>query len=186
MEQNNPLRIKLIIGLGNPGKKYKNTWHNTGFIFLDKLKEKLEYQFHEVNKKEYELTTFPTLKLKLLKPLTFMNNSGSVVADYLKNSPVEPKNILIVHDDLDLSLGKFKLQFNKFPKVHNGINSIHEKTDRKNYNYLRFGIETRNRLAKLRTSGSDYVLLSMKKGESEQMNDVISQGIKQLTEVLIK
>jgi len=172
--------IKLIIGLGNPGKEYKNTYHNAGFLFIDALRNRLEYQFSEINKKEYELTFYPTLKLKLLKPLTFMNNSGTVVGNYLRNAPVEAENILIVHDDLDLSLGKYKLQFGKFPKVHNGINSIQKVMGETNFHYLRIGIETRDQLGKARISGEKQVLMKFDKEQAEILNKTIDSAVEEL------
>ncbi len=182
LKKNNPkiTDFKLIVGLGNPGQKYRNTPHNAGFLFIDELKNKLEYQFHETNKKEYSLTTYPTLDLQLLKPLTYMNNSGQVLARLLKYNEYKAKEILIVHDDLDIDLGKYKLQFSKYPKSHNGIISIHQSTNKTKFWYLRIGIETRSEEDKRKISGEKYVLKKLAKDNLKTLKDTINKSIKEL------
>lgn len=167
--------FKLIIGLGNPGKKYQNTWHNMGFIFLDKLKALIDGPFNIQNKKEYELTTFTDAGIELLKPLTFMNNSGFVMANFLKQKNYKEDEILIVHDDLDIQFGEFKLQKGRFPKAHNGINSIHETTGKTDFWYLRIGIETRNEMDRARIAGEDYVVQQIPKNSALILEETLSK-----------
>ncbi len=174
--------FKLIIGLGNPGKLYTNTPHNCGFIFIDKLKITLEYQFNEINKKEYSLVSYPSLNLQLLKPLTYMNDSGKVLSRLLKYNSYKAEEVLIVHDDLDLNLGKYKLQFNKFPKTHNGILSIHKETGKTKFWYLRLGIETRDTEDKTFLSGKDYVLKNFSKNQQEILEKTIKKIIQEMTD----
>ncbi len=151
-------KFKLIIGLGNPGNEYSNTWHNVGFLFLDYLAKSVLKNPEIIERKDYILNTFLDPKLVLLKPLKFMNRSGEVVADYIRYSNLAPEEILIVHDDLDIQFGEYKIQYDKFSRTHNGIRSIHEKTGMTNFNYLRIGIETRDATDRVRFSGEDYVL----------------------------
>lgn len=148
----------LIIALGNPGKRYDNTWHNAGFIFADVLTGILEEQRLTINTKEkdeYLLTTISELKLHVLKPYSFMNNSGTPVKKFLKFKEIAAANILLVHDDLDISLGDYKLSLAKSPKAHNGVTSVERELGFKDFYRLRIGVETRvDRVM----SGSDYVL----------------------------
>lgn len=169
-----PETIKLIIALGNPGKEYAKTWHNAGFIVANKVKEILGPDFTITNKKDYELTEFKKPELKILKPLTYMNNSGEVVAHFLRQSNLNPDEILIIHDDLDIQFGEFKLQKGKFPKVHNGLSSIHNSTGEKDFYYLRVGIETRQGIERQRISGHDYVLQKIPKEKLDQFEVVAS------------
>jgi len=177
--------IKLIIGLGNPGKEYAKTWHNMGFLFIDKCKEKIEYQFSTINKKDYELTTFPSLDLQLLKPLKFMNKSGEVLKSLLKFKEINPDEILIVHDDLDIAFGDYKLQKGKFPKVHNGLKSIQDQTGQTDFYYLRLGIETRNAKKKANIKGEDHVLSRIPKSLNETLEEVFDKAIKEISDIII-
>jgi len=102
--------MKLIIGLGNPGEKYKNNRHNVGQMVI----EKLQSISHNKN-------------ILLKKSGSFMNDSGDFVKSILTKSKLETSNLYIIHDDLDITLGSYKIQFGKGPKIHNGINDIQEK-----------------------------------------------------------
>lgn len=172
-------KFELIIGLGNPGKEYKNTWHNMGFWFIDRAKNQIKESAQEINRKEYEVTEYRTQNLTLLKPLKFMNRSGDVVADFLKYSNIQPQKILIVHDDLDISLGEYKLQFDKFPKAHNGIKSIQERTGATNYYYLRIGIENRSEELRNKISGEDYLLSKIDKKAQTVINETLDSAIEE-------
>jgi len=113
----------LIIGLGNPGKKYEKTYHNAGFLFIDYLTGKN-----------------PADDLILLKPTTFMNESGKSVKEALKRFSVKPEEILVVHDDSDIELGKYKISFGRNSAGHRGVESIIKSIGTKNFRRLRIGI----------------------------------------------
>jgi len=133
--------IKLIISLGNPGEKYENTRHNAGHVLLDiLLKKKI------ISKDKY----------KIYKSIDFMNNSGVFVSQKLHYYKLKPENLLILHDDLDINIGGFKLQFAKGPKVHNGILSIEQHLKSDQFWRLRIGIE--NRPAERLEKGRNFVL----------------------------
>ncbi len=117
------INIKLIVGLGNPGKEYENTRHNIGFIFVDKLSEQAKTEFI------------------VEKPQTFMNNSGTEVLALSKINKIKPENILIVHDDIDISWGNFKFSFGRSSAGHKGIESIIKALKTKNFWRLRIGIQ---------------------------------------------
>lgn len=132
--------MKLLVGLGNPGAKYEQTRHNVGFLFLDYLQKQ-----QKLNK-----------QIKTLKPDTYMNRSGIAVAKELSFYKLLPANLIVVHDDLDLKLGEFKIQFGKGPKLHNGIESIEHLIGSKEFWRVRVGID--NRVPDNRVSGESYVL----------------------------
>lgn len=172
-------KIKLIVGLGNPGRKYANTPHNLGFLFIEHLRNFLHdekgFNFSMENKKEYELTEFDGMDLRLLKPLLFMNLSGEALQKYLKYGNFKPEEILIVFDDLDIQFGKYKLQRGKFPKDHNGILSIQRITQQTGFNYLRIGAETRDEKEKALIKSEDYLLKNFSSGQKEIAADLFSE-----------
>ena len=117
--------MKMIVGLGNPGKEYENTRHNIGFMMIDEYARK------------YHITSFKTkfngLYAKiyrngeyfiLLKPLSYMNLSGTVVKRFASFFKIKPEDILVIHDDLDLPVGKIKVKFKGSSGGHNGIQNI--------------------------------------------------------------
>ncbi len=111
----------LIVGLGNPGKKYKNTRHNFGFQVIDALKIKNE-------------------KIILFKPQTFMNESGQAVKKLIAKHQLPISNLLVVHDDIDLPLGTIKLVKNRGAAGHKGVQSIIDALGTKDFHRLRLGI----------------------------------------------
>ncbi len=122
----------LIIGLGNPGKKYSQSRHNIGFWvveeWLKKKKEKEEniQDFQEIKKIKGELTKVKNSQQEifLLKPQTFMNCSGEAVKKTLDFFQLNPQNILVIHDELDLELGKIRFSYDAGPAGHNGVLSV--------------------------------------------------------------
>ncbi len=140
--------MKLIVGLGNLGRKYENNRHNAGFMVIDQLsldrghgtfKGELESLLLTA---KFELSNDKS-QMILAKPQTFMNNSGPAVKRILQRYGVSHEDLLVVHDDLDIKIGQFKLQFGKGPHLHNGIISIEETLGTKNFWRLRMGIENR-------------------------------------------
>lgn len=122
--------MQIIIGLGNPGEKHGNTRHNVGFRILDKMAEKIEATFHlkkDFNAEIAELD-FNRTTVKLVKPQTFMNDSGLAVVKIKNFYKVSSRNILVVHDDVDLALGKIRIQLDGSSAGHKGIQSIIDVT----------------------------------------------------------
>lgn len=130
--------MKLVVGLGNPGKEYKGTRHNIGFDFLDFYLNNVSFKV----KKNYE--TFETLigreKIIFLKPLTFMNESGLAIKSCVDYYKLDVKDILVIYDDMDFDLGKFKLKKMGTAAGHNGIKSIIQHLNTEEFNRLRIGI----------------------------------------------
>ena len=140
------MKIKsyFIIGLGNPGSQYASTYHNVGWLALDHLMETATQTMSLVQKgkqKNFEFFKFINdHNLIFIKPLTFMNESGKAVAASLKYFKIKPEEILVVHDDSDIELGKLKLSFGRGAAGHHGIESIIKILKTKNFSRLRIGI----------------------------------------------
>lgn len=165
--------IKLIISLGNPGKKYEFTRHNAGHLVLENLELKI------TNEKLNKLANLEiNSDVKVFKSDTFMNDSGVFVSKKLKYYKIKPEELLIIHDDLDLKLGEHKLQFATGPKVHNGILDIEQKLKTKNFWRLRIGIDNRTQDQKKFMSGVDYVLEEFSKEELEIIYTIGNKIIK--------
>ena len=103
----------LIVGLGNPDNKYLNTRHNIGFWFIDSLVDNLRVSFNDNLKKGFHDADYESegIKIKLLKPMTFINDSGTPVKNFIKNKNITPSQIIVSYDDLDLAAGKIRLKF---------------------------------------------------------------------------
>lgn len=123
------IKPQLIIGLGNPGKQYEKTYHNAGFLFIQYLMDKKPAN-----------SEFRIQNSELLKSDVYMNESGKFVAKILKKHGVKPKEILIVHDDSDIELGKYKISFGRGSAGHRGVESIIKSFGTKNFWRLRIGI----------------------------------------------
>ncbi len=173
--------MKLIIGLGNPGKKYQNTRHNLGFIVLDQLASEFGITNYELSKKgqtQYAWVKIGREKIEILKPQTFMNNSGFAVR-YAKDHHRNLKNsdICVIHDDLDLKFGEYKIQFGRGPRRHNGVLSIEASLSSKDFWRLRVGIDSRleAKARGLEVGGKDYVLGDFLPQELKKIKDLSRQ-----------
>ena len=132
----------LIVGLGNPDSKLLKTRHNIGFWFLDLFVEQYNLSFKDNIKKGYLDSIYQddNFTIKLLKPMTFINDSGSPLVKFIKNTNITPKDIIVAYDDLDLSPGKVRLKFSGGSGGHNGVKDIIEKIGTKDFWRLKIGI----------------------------------------------
>lgn len=147
-----------IIGLGNPGAKYLNNRHNAGFILVDFMVKRLE-SLKVIKLKEEKMshaTCYRLHNLILAKPQTFINNSGLAVKSCLARYRLSVDDLIIAHDDLDIPLGKFKIQKGVGPKIHNGLKSIERALKTKDFWRIRIGVD--NRQSDKRIDGQTYVL----------------------------
>jgi len=151
-------KIKLIIGLGNIGREYIGTRHNVGFELIEKIAETHRFNEEKKFKALMHKTAIDDHNLLLAKPITLMNASGESVQSICKFYKLYSNEILVIHDDLDLQLGEYKIQFAKGPKIHNGILSIENRLGTKNFWRLRVGIENRTIEKKRYMTGTSYVL----------------------------
>lgn len=157
--------MKLIVGLGNPGKDYKNTRHNVGFLVLDNYldtsdwKEKFNALYHE--------TRINGEKVIFIKPLTFMNLSGDAVVKYVNYYDVDIGDILVIHDDLDLPFSSYKLKKNSSAGGHNGIKSIINRLSSDAFARLKVGVSHDRSI-----DTKDYVLGNFSKTEMDKFNEM--------------
>ncbi|MFI5265254.1 MAG: aminoacyl-tRNA hydrolase, partial [Candidatus Levyibacteriota bacterium] len=177
--------MKLIVGLGNPGEKYLNTRHNVGFLILDHLLQKLEKAketYWEENSKFKALTKEIELageKIVLLKPTTFMNDSGIAVQRYASFYKIDPQDIYVLHDELDLPLGKIKIRFGGSSAGHNGVNSIIERLGTDKFLRIRLGIGKEARVQSTHDA-ADYVLGTFAASDKGKIKTMINQAIKNI------
>jgi len=134
--------MKILVGLGNPGSKYEKTRHNIGFRFVDKLAESEGLRFSAAPRFRAEIATWerPEGKVLLLKPQTFMNDSGESLAPLSRYYDVQSENIIVVYDDLDLPSGKLRIKKGGGHGGHNGLRSLNQHLDHANYTRIRIGI----------------------------------------------
>ena len=165
--------MKLIVGLGNPGREYLNTRHNVGFMALDRLAKVYNFSFHDVGIYRRASSIINGEKVYFIKPLTYMNNSGEAVkavADYFK---IDVSDILIIHDDLDLPVGTYKIKQKGSSGGHNGLKSIEEKLGTQEYKRIKIGISKNKNIETV-----DYVLGKFTPIEREALNKALDDVIK--------
>ena len=164
--------MKLIVGLGNPGKEYDNTRHNIGFMFLDHYLNKNNYDV--IWKKKfnglYYQTTINDEKVVFIKPLSFMNLSGGVVLKFVNYFDVDINDLLIICDDLDLFVGNYKIKSNGACGGHNGLRDIEKCIKTTNYKRLRIGISNNKEM-----DTKDYVLGKISKEDKKVLNDTFDK-----------
>jgi len=161
-------KIKLIVGLGNPGKEYEHTRHNMGFLFIEILEN-----------------NFKNKKIILAKTEVFMNKSGTAVLALIKQLKTKPENVLIVHDDIDILWGDFKFSFGRSSAGHKGVESVIKALKTKNFWRLRFGIQPTFAKAmaskqKTRIKADKIILKKFTHEELGELDKIIKKAIRQL------
>ncbi len=188
----------LIVGLGNPGKKYEKTWHNLGFTALNNLQSKIEsfLNWRKENKFMSEISEgkIADEKIILAKPLTYMNNSGRTVKSLTKyynalsdisseaHYKLKTSNLFVVHDDIDLSFGKIKIVKGREAAGHKGVESIIENLGTKDFVRFRIGIQPQKGKPK---NVEKFVLQKFNKEEEKIVKEVIEKTV-QAVEIVIK
>ncbi len=159
--------MKLIIGLGNPGKQYEHTRHNVGFITVDELAKRNNIPLDkEKFKGSFGTGIIQNEKVILLKPLTYMNLSGESVRPLMDYYQIDIDNILVIYDDLDLPVGKIRLRTKGSAGGHNGMKSIIQHTGTQEFKRIRIGVDRPQNGMKV----PDYVL---GKFNSEEISSVV-------------
>ena len=162
--------MKLVVGLGNPTKEYENTRHNIGFMYLDYLFDNNSFS---LNKKFNALELEKNIngeKVLFIKPLSYMNLSGEVVIKYVNYYKINVSDILVIQDDLDMPIGKYKLMFNHGAGGHNGIKNIILNINSKEFLRLKIGISKNNNI-----DMKDYVLGRFSKEEIILINNTFKE-----------
>ncbi len=136
--------MKLVVGLGNPGKKYEKTRHNVGFRSIDFYAEKNNLDFKKKFNGLYCEYKIKDNRIILLKPQTFMNLSGECVSKFIKYFNINLEDVIIIYDDIDFEVGKYKIKRNGSSAGHNGINSIIQLLKTEEIQRVRVGISKNN------------------------------------------
>lgn len=137
--------MKMIVGLGNPGKEYENTRHNVGFMVLDNWMNKHNFSL-EKNKFNglYSIIKYNNEDVLILKPLSFMNLSGTVIKSFMNYYKIDVNDLLVIYDDKDIEIGSVKLKKNGSCAGHNGIRNIIENLKTENFKRLKVGLSKNN------------------------------------------
>ena len=161
--------MKLIVGLGNPGREYENTRHNMGFITIDRFADKYNVK---IDKKKFNgLYTDLNIngeKVILLKPQSYMNLSGEVVRRFVDFYKIDVSDILIISDDLDLQFGTFKLKGQGSSGGHNGLKNIELHLKTSEYKRLKIGISNNKMI-----DTKDYVLGKLNEEETNKITEIL-------------
>lgn len=157
--------MKLIFGLGNPGGEYANTRHNIGFILLDDYigENKWSKKFNGL----YIEKNINGEKYIFVKPLSYMNLSGGVVSSFVKYYKVTNKDIIVIHDDLDLPVGKIRIKVNSSAGGHNGIKDITKSLNTQEFCRIKVGISNNKDI-----DTKDYVLGKFSKADMDTIKNV--------------
>jgi peptidyl-tRNA hydrolase, PTH1 family len=141
-EQLKPAPLSLIVGLGNPGAKYDRTRHNIGFDLIDRLAKRWQISLTEQKRFQGEMGegVVASQRIRLLKPNTFMNKSGQSVRAVLDWYKLEPQQVLVLYDDMDLPVGKLRIRLSGSAAGHNGMKSLISHLGTQDFPRLRVGI----------------------------------------------
>lgn len=160
--------MKLIVGLGNPGREYENTRHNIGFQTIDKYASKLGVS---ISKSKFNGLYGETMvsgdKVILLKPQSYINLSGEVIRKFVDFYKINIDDILIIHDDLDLEVGTYKIKQKGSSGGHNGLKNIELHLGTQEYKRIKIGISNNKNI-----DTKDYVLGKLSNEEEKQLNEV--------------
>ncbi len=165
----------FIVGLGNPGKKYANTRHNLGFLAIEFLQKEWGGSHWQLEKKfqaELSEANYAGRKVLLVKPQTFMNESGTSVQSILKFYKATPADLIVIHDEVDIPFGKIKTTLSSRAAGHNGVKDIIEKLGTQDFRRLRLGVgksENQN------ISVSDHVLQNFSNEETNSFSSVFRE-----------
>ncbi len=162
--------MKLIVGLGNPGKKYENTRHNAGFRFIDTYAKSKGIEFSkEKFEGLYAEYLFNKEKIILLKPQKYMNLSGEVIKSFINFFKINIEDILVIVDDLDTEAGTIKLRSKGSSAGHNGLKDIEQNLKTNEYKRVKIGISNNKEKDPI-----DYVIGKISKKELDKINAVNS------------
>ena len=160
--------MKLIVGLGNPGKEYVGTRHNMGFVMIDEIAKSLHTEIKEEKFGGlYTKVNVDGENIILLKPQKYINLSGEVVRKYIDYFKIDVEDILIISDDLDMQVGKIKLKLSGSSGGHNGLKNIELHLKTQNYKRIKIGISNNKNM-----DTKDYVLGKLYKEEKEEIEKI--------------
>lgn len=165
----------LIVGLGNPGREYRSTRHNIGFLVIDRLAQDLQCSLSKVqNKAIVGMCKLGDSKVILAKPQTFMNLSGMSVSSLIRFYKIDLNHLLLIHDDVDLPYGQIRIRPGGGSAGQKGVESIIQQLGTKEFSRMRMGIGQ----PPGRMDSADYVLQSFSKDEEEVLIEFQDRGVK--------
>jgi PTH1 family peptidyl-tRNA hydrolase len=184
----------IIVGLGNPDEEYQNTRHNLGFMMLDFIAKKNDFDDFEEDKKINALISKGKIEknqVLLVKPLSYVNKSGDVVGKIKKVLKAKPAQFLVIHDDLDIDFGNTKLTFNKSAGGHRGVDSIIKSLKTEEFYRLKIGTAS-SKLRKARQQSDkkrdelvrDFVLSKFSPKEHDDLRDLFKEGYTKILQLL--
>lgn len=167
----------IIVGLGNPGVKFKNTRHNVGFMAVNQLAKENNFPEFKLDKKSNALTSGNN-NILLVKPQTFMNESGFALKKIIAYYQLQTTNLVVVHDDIDLPIGKIKIVKDRGSAGHKGVESIIKAIGNKNLVRIRIGIKIIHTHASMRgcTKAKNIVLKKFSKAEQGLVDQAIQKA----------
>ncbi len=171
--------MKLIVGLGNPGKEYEKTRHNIGFIILDKLLKDVDWK--KENDAFLYAKKYDNQKIIFLKPQQYMNLSGLTISKYLKYYKVPVENLLIIHDDVDLDIGNYKQKINSGSGGHNGIQSVIDHLNSTAFKRIKIGVSKQEN-----KDTSDHVLGKFTKKEMQIIENIYPEIVQKINDFIFE
>lgn len=172
-ERKGSYKMKLIIGLGNPGKQYEHTHHNVGFDTIDVLADKWGVALNQTKFNSiYGMVHRPEGKVILMKPLTYMNLSGEAVRPLMDYYDIDIEDVIVIYDDMDLEKGKLRLRQKGSAGGHNGIKSLIQHLGTQNFNRIRLGIDRPPMGMKV----PDYVLARIPKEDETVLREAFQKA----------
>ena len=174
----NPQSIKLIIGLGNPGKEYTETYHNAGALCIQTITEKTKQpvEFKKIPRKPGVWARIGNIYIA--KPEVFMNESGKSVRDISKFLAIKPGEMVIAHDDNDIPIGSYKIDFNRGAAGHKGVASVIESMKTKEFWRIRIGIE--KKIGTKRKRAEEFVLSRLSPKDKKLIQEACEKVAKEL------
>lgn len=164
--------MKMIVGLGNIGKKYENTRHNVGFSVVEELADRYNVDFNKEKCEALIATAFiSNEKVLLVKPTTFMNDSGRAVGPLMDYFKIEVEDLIIIHDDMDLQLGRIRLRQKGSAGGHNGIKSVIAHVHTQEFKRIKVGIDHPQQMSVV-----NWVLSRFSVTEKVLMKDAVTQA----------
>lgn len=175
--------MKCIVGLGNPGEKYATTRHNVAWILFDEMFNLQDWEFSKYSNAQILRAFWSDHEVGVMKPQTFMNESGQSVAYVLKHNEIAPQDFIAVYDDIDIPLGQIKVSFDKSDGGHNGVKSIINHLGSREFVRVRVGIADGN--LSTRMPRNQYVLARFSDDELEQVKN-IAPRLKQILQTIVR
>ncbi len=166
------MKIKLVVGLGNPGREYNNTRHNMGFMVIDEIAKRLDvFKWKERDGALYFDCFLDLAHIIFIKPQRYINLSGDVMINFVKYLDIKTEDILVVSDDLDLPIGSIKLKEKGSSGGHNGLKNIEAQLGTNEYRRIKIGISNDKEM-----DTKDYVLGKLNAKEKRELKKVIDMA----------